>query len=154
MRVHWITQTLLLFLPFMAFLVQIVLYINSASCWLQSIFALQVVFIQFILVCCLVLYVWWVQSLQVSAGLQVQTPTVYQNHAYRDVYAEISSSRMFSRYTVDLHGHRKFKYLFISLATMCYTCSQLQNCPVETRQHRHIQCKSFPSWPPGVDSCC
>lgn len=76
------------------------------------------------------------------------------NHAYRDVYTEISSSRMFSRYTVDLHGHRKFKYLFISLATMCYTCSQLQNCPVETRQHRHIQCKSFPSWPPGVDSCC
>lgn len=45
------------------------------------------------------------------------------------------------------HTRRKFKYSFIFLATMCYTCSQLQNRPVQTRQHRHIQCKGFPSWP-------
>lgn len=42
------------------------------------------------------------------------------------------------------HTQRKFKYLFIFRANKTY--SQLQNCPVQTRQRRHIQCKSFPCW--------
>lgn len=78
----------------------------------------------------------------------------YQNHPYWDKQLK---NVLFPCYMTTLphckspHAQGKFKYLFIFLATMCYTCSQLQNCPVQTRL-RHIQCRSFPSRP--RDLCC
>lgn len=76
---------------------------------------------------------------------------VFSEHrAHWDACNGISSWKMLSlhktlpycRHCKSPHTQRKFKYLFIFRANKTY--SQLQNCPVQTRQRRHIQCKSFP----------
>lgn len=79
---------------------------------------------------------------------------IFDNHAHWDACSwkmlSLHKTSPYCQPCKSPHTQRKFKYLFIFRANE--THSQLQNCPVQTRQRRHIQCKSFPCW--LGDLCC
>lgn len=104
---------------------------------------------------CMLLKTILISGLSILCNFQLLfgSPNSFSEHrAHWDACNGISSWKMLSlhktlpycQHCKSPHTQRKFKYLFIFRANKTY--SQLQNCPVQTRQRRHIQCKSFPCW--------